>query len=69
VHDPDALKLLLLGAQRVAPGSDHPVPLGEAHPGELIESMKELPPPVKAQLPSGTAREFPGISLARQVGK
>jgi len=59
VHDADALKMLLklFGAQRVAFGSDYPFPLGEAHPGELIESMK-LSAEQKAQLLSGTAREF-----------
>jgi aminocarboxymuconate-semialdehyde decarboxylase len=63
VHDPDALRLLLklFGAQRIALGSDYPFPLGEAHPGELIESMKELSSKDKAQLLSGTAREFLGM--------
>ncbi|MDP9254651.1 MAG: amidohydrolase, partial [Verrucomicrobiota bacterium] len=61
VHDPDALKMLikLFGAKRVALGSDYPFPLGEAHPGELIESM-ELSSNEKAQLLSGTSREFLG---------
>ena len=64
VHDADALKLLLklFGAQRVALGSDYPFPLGEAHAGKLIESMKELSMKEKAQLLSGTAREFLGIN-------
>ena len=63
VHDPDALRLLLklFGAQRVALGSDYPFPLGEPHPGELIESMKELSSKDKAQLLSGAAREFLGL--------
>ena len=62
VHDPDALKLLLkvFGAERIALGSDYPFPLGETHPGQLIESM-ELPEKEKAQLLSGTVREFLGI--------
>jgi aminocarboxymuconate-semialdehyde decarboxylase len=60
VHDADALKLLLklFGTQRVAFGSDYPFPLGEAHPGKLIESMSELSSKEKAQLLAGTAREF-----------
>lgn len=60
VHDAEALKLLLklFGAQRIALGSDYPFPLGEAHPGKLIESMNELSAEEKAQLLSGTAREF-----------
>jgi aminocarboxymuconate-semialdehyde decarboxylase len=63
VHDPVALRLLiqLFGAQRVALGSDYPFPLGEAHVGKLIESMGELSAKQKAQLLSGTAREFLGI--------
>jgi len=60
VHDPDALRLLrkLFGVRRIALGSDYPFPLGEAHPGELIESMPDFLPEEKAQLLSGTAREF-----------
>ena len=70
VHDPDALRLLiqLFGAQRVALGSDYPFPLGEAHAGKLIESMKELSMKEKAQLLSGTAREFLGIDVEGRPG-
>ena len=59
VHDPDALSLLLklFGANRVALGSDYPFPLGEAHPGELVESMN-LSAQEKAQVLAGTCREF-----------
>src|SRR5438552_4957558 len=64
VHDADALTMLLklFGAQRVAFGSDYPFPLGEAHPGELIESMQELSAKEKAQILSETTREFLGLS-------
>ena len=60
VHDPDALRLLLklFGPQRVAFGSDYPFPLGEEHPGKLIESIKDLSAKDKTQVLSGTAREF-----------
>jgi aminocarboxymuconate-semialdehyde decarboxylase len=63
VHDADAVKMLikLFGAQRVAFGSDYPFPLGEAHPGKLIDSMK-LSATDRAQLFSGTAREFLGLT-------
>jgi aminocarboxymuconate-semialdehyde decarboxylase len=63
VHNPDALRLLVkvFGVQRVALGSDYPFPLGEARPGELIESMEELSSKEKAQLLSETAREFLGM--------
>ncbi|MBA2622061.1 MAG: amidohydrolase [Chthoniobacterales bacterium] len=64
VHDPNALRLLLglFGSERVALGSDYPFPLGEAQPGELIESLSSLPPEQKARLLSGTAREFIGLN-------
>ena len=60
VHDADALRLLLklFGAERIALGSDYPFPLGEAHPGELIESMPDFSPDEKTRLLSGSAREF-----------
>jgi aminocarboxymuconate-semialdehyde decarboxylase len=64
VHDSGSLTMLLkvFGARRVALGSDYPFPLGEEEPGRLIESMKELSPSDRAQLLSGTAREFLGIN-------
>ena len=64
VHDPEALRLLckLFGTRRIALGSDYPFPLGEAHPGELIDSMPDLAPEDKTQLLSGTAREFLRLS-------
>ena len=68
VHDADALNLLLklFGAERIAFGSDYPFSLGEIHPGKLIDSMK-LPEKERAQLFSGTVREF--LGLARDVLK
>ncbi|HZW60046.1 MAG TPA: amidohydrolase family protein [Woeseiaceae bacterium] len=41
VHDPAMLHYMigLFGADNIALGSDYPFPLGEQHPGELIESM------------------------------
>jgi aminocarboxymuconate-semialdehyde decarboxylase len=63
VHDADSLRLLvkLFSASRVALGSDYPFPLGEAHAGDLVDSMKELSAEEKALLLSGTAREFLGL--------
>lgn len=60
VHDSDALRMLLqvFGANRIALGSDYPFPLGEAGPGELIESLAGLSAGEKAQLLAGTARDF-----------
>ena len=61
--------LKLFGAQRIAFGSDYPFPLGEAHPGKLIESMKELSAKEKTQLLSGTAREFLGLkAISKEPG-
>jgi aminocarboxymuconate-semialdehyde decarboxylase len=63
VHDPDALRLLrrLFGMERIALGSDYPFPLGEAHPGELIESMPDFSGEEKTRLLCGSAREFLGL--------
>ena len=64
VHDADALRNLikLVGAERIALGSDYPFPLGEAHPGQLIESMNDLSAQTKSRLLCGTALEFLGLS-------
>jgi aminocarboxymuconate-semialdehyde decarboxylase len=64
VHDADALRLLLklFGKARVALGSDYPFPLGEANPGQLIETLK-LSAKDKTQLLAGTAREFLGLAV------
>ncbi len=42
VHDEAMMQYMLdlFGAECIALGSDYPFPLGEHHPGELIESMK-----------------------------
>jgi aminocarboxymuconate-semialdehyde decarboxylase len=41
VHEPAMLNYMinLFGANRIALGSDYPFPLGEHHPGKMIESM------------------------------
>ena len=41
VHDADAFHFLLksMGSDKICLGSDYPFPLGEHHPGELIESL------------------------------
>lgn len=63
VHDAAALRFLieLIGAERIALGSDYPFPLGEAVPGELIDSMAELSSDTRERLLSGTALEFLGL--------
>jgi aminocarboxymuconate-semialdehyde decarboxylase len=64
VHDAGALKMLvdMLGAERVALGSDYPFPLGEAHAGELIESLADLSADAREQLLYRTAQEFLGLT-------
>lgn len=59
-HDADALRYLirLVGANRVALGSDYPFPLGEALPGDMIEHMADLSAETKEQLLFRTAAEF-----------
>jgi aminocarboxymuconate-semialdehyde decarboxylase len=67
VHDAGALRYLLrlLGAERIALGSDYPFPLGEAVPGAMIESMTDLDAGTKARLLGGTALEFLALDRAR----
>jgi len=67
VHDPDMLRFMLklMGAERIALGSDYPFPLGEAVPGQMIERMDELSPATRARLLSGTALEWLGLDAGR----
>jgi aminocarboxymuconate-semialdehyde decarboxylase len=63
VHDANGLRYLinLVGAERIALGSDYPFPLGEAEPGRLIESLTDLPEPARQRILAGTALEFLGL--------
>jgi len=62
VHDASMLDYIvnLLGANRVALGSDYPFPLGESEPGKLIEEMPYTYK-IKEQLLHGTALEWLGM--------
>ncbi len=62
VHDPKMLQYLidLMGADRIALGTDYPFPLGELEPGSLISSMS-LDDITKEKLLSGTALEWLGM--------
>lgn len=62
VHDEDALNyiLKLVGDEKVCLGSDYPFPLGEHHPGKMIEEM-ELSSAVKDKLLSANAKQWLGI--------
>lgn len=59
-HDPEMLRhlLRLVGADRVALGSDYPFPLGESPPGQMIDGMTDLSAPIRERLLAGTALEF-----------
>jgi aminocarboxymuconate-semialdehyde decarboxylase len=59
-HDPFMLRRLidLIGANRIALGSDYPFPLGEHAPGEMIDAMADLSGPVKEWLYYRSALEF-----------
>lgn len=59
VHEAGMLNYMidLVGAHRIALGSDYPFPLGENVPGELIESMN-LDDAVKGRLLHGSALEW-----------
>jgi aminocarboxymuconate-semialdehyde decarboxylase len=65
VHDPVMLRYVvdLIGENRVTLGSDYPFPLGEEHPGALIESMEDFSPARKARLLGENALDW------LQVGK
>ena len=59
VHEPEMLNYMigLLGSDRIALGSDYPFPLGEHHPGKMIEDM-QLDNKVSADLLHGAALEW-----------
>lgn len=69
VHEPLMLRYLLdlMGPDRIALGSDYPFPLGEARPGDLIDSCG-LAEETRARLLHGTALEWLGLPLERFGG-
>jgi aminocarboxymuconate-semialdehyde decarboxylase len=69
VHDEDTLHLLIkkLGINKVMLGSDYPFPLGEHHPGKLIEECDWLTNEDKEKLLSGNALKFLGIEHKRDM--
>lgn len=64
VHDPKVLDYVvnLIGADRIALGTDYPFPLGELEPGQLIRSMP-YDDKLKEQLLSGSALSW--LNLAK----
>ena len=67
VHDADAMRLLikLIGAERIALGSDYPFPLGEQIPGTLLMSMSDLSAQCKQRILAGTALEFLNLPASK----
>jgi len=67
VHDPRALEYLVdfIGKDRVILGSDYPFPLGEHHPGKLIESMENYDEQTKDMLLAANACEFLGLDRTK----
>lgn len=59
VHEPAMLTYMLglFGSDRIALGSDYPFPLGEHHPGKMIESM-QLDSKATADLLADSALEW-----------
>ena len=53
VHDEAALRYLLqtMGTEKVLLGSDYPFPLGEAHPGKLVDSLQDCDQDTKVAHP------------------
>lgn len=52
VHDPRAMSYIIdvIGEDKICLGSDYPFPLGEHHPGQLIENMDSLSAALKEKL-------------------
>lgn len=67
VHDPKTLKFLidLVGANRIALGSDYPFPLGEARPGQMIDLMEDLSMDTKESLFSQSALSWLGMNKSQ----
>ena len=70
VHDARALRYLIdvMGTQRICLGSDYPFPLGEEHPGRLIETLPGLSDAARDRLLAGSALEFLGIERGALAG-
>ena len=66
VHDEPMLRYMLelFGPECIAMGSDYPFPLGEHHPGELIESLG-LDAETSERLLAGTALEWLNMDRSR----
>lgn len=67
VHEPAMLRYLieLIGADRIALGSDYPFPLGELQPGSMIKTMPDLAHDIREQLLHGAALSWLNLDKDR----
>ncbi len=65
VHDTETLKFLItkMKPNRVILGSDYPFPLGEHHPGKMVEEMDDLSEEVKEMILYKNALEFLNMNI------
>jgi aminocarboxymuconate-semialdehyde decarboxylase len=65
VHDEKAFRFILdlMGSDKICLGSDYPFPLGEHHPGQLIEQL-QLDASISNKLMYGNALHWLGIQEA-----
>ncbi|MFK7960883.1 MAG: amidohydrolase family protein [Phycisphaerales bacterium] len=63
VHDDAAFRYLLdlVGPEAICLGSDAPFPLGEHVPGEMVESMTDLPDATRKMILEDAPRRFLGL--------
>lgn len=69
VHDAKALDYItdVIGSKKICMGSDYPFPLGEHHPGKLIESMSSFSQSVKDDMLFNNALDWMNITAERFV--
>lgn len=69
VHDEETLEFLIkkMGIDNIMLGSDYPFPLGELHPGKMIEEARWLTDEEKVKLLSGNAIKFLGLDIDTQM--
>jgi aminocarboxymuconate-semialdehyde decarboxylase len=66
VHDAKTLKdvVEIIGEDKVCMGSDYPFPLGEHHPGKLIESMDSFSAGLKSKLLFDNAMQWMNLDAS-----
>lgn len=69
-HDQDAMRYLikLMGAEKIAYGTDYPFPLGDLEHGKFIEQMADLSPAVKQQIFGNNVLDWLGMEQTEGAG-